>query len=109
MNANGIDWAIVVGYLAVTLFLAWWNGAGRQESAGSYFLAEKSLPWWVMAAAYVTTGMNTEQLVGMNGVAYVIGLPLVNWLYTAVLVVYTLLIFVFYPIYLRNRVVTVPQ
>jgi len=108
-HVNGIDWGIVGGYLVLTLLLAWWKGSGRQENAGSYFFAKGTLAWWVMAAAYVTTGMNTEQLVGMNGVAYVIGLPLLNWLYTAVLVVYTALIFIFFPIYLRNNVVTVPQ
>ena len=108
-RVNGIDWTIVIGYLVLTLLLAWWKGSGKQKDSGSYFLARGTLPWWVMAAAYVTTGMNTEQLVGMNGVAYVIGLPLVNWLYTAVLVVYTALIFIFFPIYLRNNIVTVPQ
>jgi solute:Na+ symporter, SSS family len=108
-SVNGIDWTIVVGYLIVTLLVAWWKGQGRQKNAGSYFLAEKTLPWWVMAAAYVTTGMNTEQLVGMNGVAYSIGLPLLNWLYTAAVVVYSVLIFIFFPIYLRNRIITVPQ
>ena len=106
---NAIDWAIVIGYLVATLLLAFWSGSGKRKDSGSYFFAEKALPWWVMAAAYVTTGMNTEQLVGMNGVAYAIGLPLVNWLYTAVVVVYSLLIFIFFPIYLRNNIFTVPR
>ncbi len=108
-RVNGLDWAIVVGYLALTLLVAWWKGSGKQKNTGSYFFAQGALPWWVMAAAYVTTGMNTEQLVGMNGVAYAIGLPLVNWLYTSIIVVYTALIFVFFPVYLRNGIHTVPQ
>lgn len=106
---NAIDWGIVVAYLALTLLVAWWKGAGKRKDTGSYFFAAGTLSWWVMAAAYVTTGMNTEQLVGMNGVAYAVGLPLVNWLYTAIIVVYTMLIFVFFPVYLRNGIHTVPQ
>lgn len=108
-RVNAIDWAIVVGYLALAVVVAVWKGRGKQKDSASYFFAEKSLPWWVMAAAYVTTGMNTEQLVGMNGMAYRVGLPLVNWLVTCVIVVYTALIFVFFPVYLRNNVSTVPQ
>ncbi|MBN1911327.1 MAG: sodium/solute symporter [Pirellulales bacterium] len=109
MRVNGLDWSIIVGYFALTLLLAWWKGRGKQASTGSYFFAQKTLPWWVMGAAYVTAGMNTEQLVGMNGVAYTVGLPLVNWLYTTVLFVYSALIFIFFPVYLRNNIVTVPH
>ena len=108
-RVNAIDWGIIAGYLVLMLLVAFWKGRGKQKDTGSYFFAKGMLPWWVMAAAYVTTGMNTEQLVGMNGVAYAVGLPLINWFYTVIIVVYSALIFIFFPVYLRNKISTVPQ
>src|SRR5690606_23483411 len=66
------------------------------------------LPWWAIGAAYVATGLNSEQLIGMNGMGYLVGLPLVNS-YLIAAFVYTALIYLFFPLYLRNNIVTMPQ
>lgn len=58
--------------------------------------------------AYVATGLNSEQLIGMNGMGYFVGLPLVNSYLNAILV-FSALIFCFFPLYLRNNIVTMPQ
>jgi SSS family solute:Na+ symporter len=44
----------------------------------------------------------------MNGMGYMIGLPLVNS-YLIAIVVYSALIFIFFPLYLRNNIITMPQ
>ena len=84
------------------------KGRGMRISSGDYFISKGTLPWWVIAAAFVATGMNTEQLIGQNGMGYRIGLTMVNW-YMIVIFVYSLLIFVFLPVYLRNGIVTMPE
>ena len=103
-NVNAIDWGVVVVYFAVVLLVGWWKGRGKRESSESYFISKGTLPWWVIGMAYVATGMNTEQLVGQNGMGYTTGLTVVNWYYTIVIFVYSALIFIFFPVYLRNRV-----
>jgi len=47
--------------------------------------------------------------VSQNGIGYRYGLVMVNWYYTTVAFVYTALIFIFFPIYLRNNVRTMPE
>jgi len=109
MSANPLDIAVIVGYFALMLFVGIWKGRGKQDTSEHYFFSKGMLPWWVIGMAYVASGMNAEQLVGQNGVGYRYGLVMVNWYYTIVPVVYSALIFVFFPIYLRNNVRTMPE
>ena len=108
MDINGLDIGAIALYFAALLAVGLFKGRGKRTTAGDYFISRGTLPWWVIAAAYVATGMNTEQLIGQNGMGYTIGLTMVNWYLIAVFV-YSLLAFVFLPIYLRNGIVTMPE
>jgi len=109
MSFQTLDLAVVAVYFALLMVVGLWKGRGKRESSGAYFFSRGTLPWWAMGCAYVAAGMNTEQLVGQNGMGYTVGLTVVNWYYTTVVVVYTALIFFFFPLYLRKRVHTVPE
>ena len=105
---NLYDMASLVAYFAVLLAVGLFKGRGMRVDSGEYFISKGTLPWWVIAMAFVATGMNTEQLIGQNGMGYRIGLTMVNW-YIIVIFVYSMLIFVFLPIYLRNGIITMPE
>lgn len=108
MTGNALDILVVVAYFVATLAIGYWSGRGKRNSADAYFVSKRTLPWWAIGAAYVATGLNSEQLIGMNGMGYMIGLPLVNS-YLIAIFVYTALIYCFFPIYLRNNIVTMPE
>lgn len=108
MSASTIDILTIVGYFVIIIVIGVWSSRGKKEDAAQYFTSKGMLPWWAIGAAYVATGLNSEQLIGMNGMGYLVGLPLVNSYLIAVFV-YTALIFVFFPLYLRNNIVTMPQ
>lgn len=108
MDVNVWDVAVILAYFVALLTVGFIKGSGRRKASDDYFISKGTLPWWVIAAAFVATGMNTEQLIGQNGMGYTIGLTMVNWYMVAVFV-YSLLIFVFLPIYLRNGIVTMPE
>lgn len=108
MNINTYDLIILIVYFVVILIIGLAKGKGKRSSSSEYFISKGTLPWWVIATSYVATGMNTEQLIGLNGMGYKIGLTMVNW-YMIALFVYTFLIFVFLPIYMRNGIVTMPE
>lgn len=108
MTGNTLDILVIGAFLVILLGIGFWQGRGKRDSAAQYFVAEGTLPWWAMGAAFVATGMNTEQLVGQNGMGYQIGLTMLNWYIIAVFV-YTPLIFVFFPVYLRNGIRTMPE
>lgn len=105
---QGVDLLLVAAYFFIVLAIGIRTGRGQRKSAATYFVSRGALPWWAIGAAYVATGMNSEQLIGLNGMAYKIGLPMANWSLIAPFV-YGVLIYVFFPMYLRNGIVTVPQ
>lgn len=78
-----------------------------QHSEG-YFLGGRSLPWFVVAGSMMMTNISTEQLVGLNGGAYLTGMNVMGWEVTAAIAL-VLLALVLLPIYLRNGLTTLPQ
>ena len=76
---NLIDITAIVVYFVVLITIGLRKGRGMRIDSGEYFISKGTLPWWVIAAAFVATGMNTEQLIGQNGMGYRIGLTMVNW------------------------------
>jgi len=108
MTTNATDIITIIGYFVLILGVGLWSGRGRKGTAANYFVSKGTLPFWAIGAAYVASGLNPEQLIGMNGMGYLVGLPLVNS-YLIAIVVYSALIFIFFPIYLRNNIMTMPQ
>ncbi len=108
MNINAIDVLTIAIYFVVLLAAGFWKGRGKRDTSSQYFVSKGTLPWWVIGAAFVATGMNTEQLIGLNGMAYNVGLPMIN-IYLIAFAVYSLLIFIFLPVYMRNNIMTMPE
>ncbi len=108
MTRISLDYLTIAVYFIALLGVGFLTGRGKRGSSDSYFLSKGTLPWWAIGAAYVATGMNTEQLIGQNGVGYQNGLVMANW-NLLVPIVYGALIWFFYPVYLRNGIRTMPE
>src|SRR6478736_5673252 len=111
MTLSPLDIGIVLAYLAGIFVLAQWvsrEKAGHQKSAKDYFLASKSLPWWAIGASLIAANISAEQIIGMSGSGYALGLAIASYEWMAAL---TLLIVgkYFLPIFLRNGIYTMPQ
>ena len=111
MSLSTLDISIVLAYLAGIFILAQWvsrEKAGQQKSAQDYFLASRSLPWWAIGASLIAANISAEQIIGMSGSGYAIGLAIASYEWMAAL---TLLIVGkwFLPIFLRNGITTMPQ
>lgn len=111
MGLATLDIVIVLVYLAGIFVLAQWvsrEKAGHSKSAEDYFLASKSLPWWAIGASLIAANISAEQIIGMAGSGYAIGLAIASYEWMAAL---TLLIVgkFFLPIFLRNGIYTMPQ
>lgn len=106
-----IDLVVVVVYAIGIFGLAQWvsrDKAGHAKDTSDYFLASKSLPWWAIGASLIAANISAEQIVGMSGSGYAIGLAIASYEWMAAL---TLLIVgkFFLPIFLRNEIYTMPQ
>ncbi|MBB5712250.1 sodium/sugar symporter [Sphingomonas xinjiangensis] len=110
-SLSQIDLIVVIVYAIGIFGLAQWvsrEKAGHAKDTSDYFLASKSLPWWAIGASLIAANISAEQIVGMSGSGYAIGLAIASYEWMAAL---TLLIVgkFFLPIFLRNEIYTMPQ
>ncbi len=111
MGLSTIDLVVVIIYAIGIFGLAQWvsrDKGGKEKDSSDYFLASKSLPWWAIGASLIAANISAEQIVGMAGSGYAIGLAIASYEWMAAL---TLLIVgkFFLPIFLRNEIYTMPQ
>lgn len=111
MGLSTIDITVVVLYAIGIFALAQWvsrEKAGHAKNTSDYFLASKNLPWWAIGASLIAANISAEQIVGMSGSGYAIGLAIASYEWMAAL---TLLIVgkFFLPIFLKNEIYTMPQ
>ena len=106
-----IDFVILAVYAVAIFGLAQWvsrDKGGHQKDSTDYFLAGKALPWWAIGASLIAANISAEQIIGMSGSGYAIGLAIASYEWMAAL---TLLIVgkFFLPVFLKNGVYTMPQ
>lgn len=106
-----IDFVILAIYAVAIFGLAQWvsrDKGGHQKDSTDYFLAGKALPWWAIGASLIAANISAEQIIGMSGSGYAIGLAIASYEWMAAL---TLLIVgkYFLPVFLKNGVYTMPQ
>lgn len=106
---SALDSAIIVGSILIVVVVGLLAARKQQDgSADDYFLTKGRLPWWIIGAAFVATSVSSEQIVGTVGAAYQHGMGIANWEVFS-LPCYTLLMVFFIPIYLKNRISTMPE
>lgn len=111
MSLSQIDLIVVIVYAIGIFGLAQWvsrEKAGHAKDTSDYFLASKALPWWAIGASLIAANISAEQIVGMAGSGYAMGLAIASYEWMAAL---TLLIVgkYFLPIFLENKIYTMPQ
>ncbi|HTF94670.1 MAG TPA: sodium/sugar symporter [Cellvibrio sp.] len=111
MILNGIDIGVLIVYTVVLLGVAWWvsrDEKGHDKNANDYFLASKSLPWWAIGASLIAANISAEQIIGMSGSGYIIGMGIAAYELMAAI---TLIIIAkyFLPIFLAKGIYTMPQ
>lgn len=52
---------------------------GVEKTSEDYFLAGKSLPWWAVGASLIAANISAEQMIGMSGSGFAIGLAIASY------------------------------
>jgi SSS family transporter len=66
---KAIDLVIIFGYLiGITLFGVWFSR--KQETTRDYFLGDRTVPWWAIAASIVATETSTITFISVPGIAF---------------------------------------
>ena len=79
MNLQSLDLAVVAIYAIVLMVLAQWvsrEKAGHEKTSSDYFLAGRALPWWAIGASLIAANISAEQIIGMSGSAWVMGIAI---------------------------------
>lgn len=64
-----LDLIIIFGYLiGVTAFGSWFGK--KQETTEDYFVGDRSVPWWAIAASIVATETSTITFISVPGIAF---------------------------------------
>jgi len=103
-----IDLVTVIVYLAVTMGVGFYSGRKQQKSAKSYFMADRRLPWYVIGASMVAADLGAQHFIAQVGASYARGIVIAAFGWNA-WIVYTLLIWIFLPYYMRSNLYTMPE
>jgi SSS family solute:Na+ symporter len=107
-HLSTLDVLIILGATLAVVGVGLFAASRTKPTAEGYFLASGSMRWWVIGAAFVSTSVSSEQIVGTVGATYKGGLAIANWEWWC-LPTYVLMLVFFIPLYLRNRILTVPE
>jgi SSS family solute:Na+ symporter len=108
ISLNIIDLGVFVLYMLITIVIGFWAARGARAKPKDYFLGDRKLPWYVVGASMVSTDISSETFIANVGIAYVYGMVVSTGSWN-VWIIYTILIFIFLPYYVRTGLYTMPQ
>src|SRR5690349_1964874 len=105
MNISAIDWAIVVGYFALSTLIGFIFTKRGGESLEEYFLSGRQVPWWLAGAAMVATTFAADTPLVVTGLVATKGVA-GNWLWWNMVMSGMLTVFFFARLWRRANVMT---
>ncbi len=78
MTFSALDWTIILGYLALALVVGIWVSRRSSKGLGSYFLADRTLPWWWLGTSMVATTFAADTPLVVSGLVAKYGIA-GNW------------------------------
>jgi solute:Na+ symporter, SSS family len=106
-----LDYLVFLFYFIVVAGYGFWiynKKKSTETSTKDFFLAEGSLTWWAIGASLIASNISAEQMIGMSGNGFSMGLGIstYEWMAAATLIIVAVF---FMPIYLKNNISTMPQ
>jgi solute:Na+ symporter, SSS family len=104
---GGWDWGVIGLYFVALAGLTWYSVRKNRDTSDDYFLAGRSLGWFIVAASIFSSNIGSEHLVGLAGSGCTDGVAMAHYeLHAWCLLV---LAWVFVPFYARSMVFTMPE
>jgi SSS family solute:Na+ symporter len=109
---TSLDTIVFLIYFVVISAYGLWIYWSKKRSSGKathdFFLAEGSLTWWAIGASLIASNISAEQFIGMSGAGFRIGMAIAVYELMSAATLVIVAVF-FMPIYLKNRIYTMPQ
>ena len=107
-DVHWLDLTLIVVYLVGLVAFGLYISRGVKTGT-DYFLAGKSLPFWVIGMSIIGTNIGSNDYVGSAGNAYSIGLAQANFEWIGAIPAMVLGAFLFLPYYWRAGVYSIPE
>src|SRR5688572_15713970 len=111
MNLETVDIVILCVYAIGIFTLAQWVSREKGEhkkDAQDYFLASRALPWWAIGTSLIAANISAEQIVGMSGSGYLMGMAIASYEWMAALTLIIVGKWIL-PVFLKNGIYTMPE
>jgi len=103
-----LDYAAFVGYFAILSLIGYIAGRREKSRSDEFFLAGRSLPWYVVGCSFIASNISSEHFIGMIGAAFIFGIAPAMFEWGNVLT-FSILIWFFIPFLVASRVFTTPE
>src|SRR6185436_9991199 len=103
-----LDLAAFFLYMVVAIALGFLVAGRQRQTAKGYFLGDRRLPWYVVATSMIAADISSDDLIANAGAAYQYGIVPSAGSWNA-WIIYSLLIWIFLPYYVRSGIYTMPQ
>ncbi len=105
MTFTLLDWAAIVGYLAITLLMGLWFRRRSGRSVDDYFVSGRTVNWWLAGTSMVATTFAADTPLVVTGLVYTQGIS-GNWLWWCLLPSGMLTVFLFARLWRRSGLLT---
>jgi SSS family solute:Na+ symporter len=103
------DYIVFFIYFIIVSAYGWYvYKKKKHEDSKDFFLAKDSLTWWAIGASLIASNISAEQFIGMSGSGFTMGLAIAAYEWLAAVTLIIVAVF-FIPIYLKNKIYTMPQ
>ena len=90
--------------------IIWWAlRKGKSDDSQSYFLAGRSMPWWIVGLSLFAASISSTTLIGQSGDAYHTGLAVFNYNLAGGILVMVFFAMIILPLYINSRIFTIPE
>lgn len=107
-SVHWLDLTLIVVYLAALIAVGHFMSKGI-KSGEDFFLAGRSLPWWIIGFSIIGTNIGSNDYVGASGGAYKIGIAQANFEWIGAIPAMILASFLFIPFYWKAGVYSIPE
>ncbi len=106
-NISMIDTCIVIAYFVIVLAIGIYISR-KTETSEDLFLGGRSFGWGLIGLSLFASNISSSTIIGLTGAAYTTGIvnSVYEWMSGLPLIIAAL---IFVPIYLKNRITTIPE
>ena len=103
-----LDYFAFGTYIIILSIIGYYFGKKKKQDSSDYFLAGRTLPWYVVGSSFIASNISTEHFIGMVGAAFIYGIcvAMSEWSNVAS---FSLLIWVFIPFLMSAKVFSTPE